>query len=71
MMQEMAKMAKMTPKDRTQLQHIQEGLSGAKPLDAAWIEATVQALKTNPKVFKSMLKGKGAMMGASSPVPSY
>lgn len=42
----------------------QEGLSGAKPLDAAWIAATVNALKTNPNVFKSMVKGKGAMLGA-------
>lgn len=63
MLQEMAKMAQMSPKDRDQLQHIQEGLSGAKPLDAKWIDATVQALKTNPNVFKSMVKGKGAMLG--------
>ena len=63
MLQEMAKMAQMSPKDRDQLQHIQEGLSGAKPLDAKWIEVTVQALKSNPGVFKSMVKGKGAMLG--------
>lgn len=63
MLQEMAKMAQMSPKDRDQLQHIQEGLSGAKPLDAKWIDVTVQALKSNPDVFKSMVKGKGAMLG--------
>ncbi len=56
-------MAQMSPKDRDQLQHIQEGLSGAKPLDAKWIDVTVQALKSNPDVFKSMVKGKGAMLG--------
>lgn len=56
-------MAKMSPRDRNQLQHIQEGLSGTKPMDLAWIDATVAALKSNPKIFKSMVKGKGAMMG--------
>lgn len=63
MMQEMARMAKMSPRDRTALQHIQEGLSGSKPMDSAWMDVTIQALKTNPKIFKNMVKGKGAMMG--------
>jgi hypothetical protein len=63
MMQEMARMAKMSPRDRNALQHIQEGLSGSKPMDSAWMDVTIQALKTNPKIFKNMVKGKGAMMG--------
>lgn len=63
MMEEMTRMARMSPRDRNALQHIQEGLSGAKPMDLAWMDVTIQALKTNPKIFKNMVKGKGAMMG--------
>lgn len=63
MMQEMTRMAKMTPRDRNQLQLLQEGLSGAKPMDAAWIDSTVATLKSNPRIFKDLLKGKGAMIG--------
>lgn len=63
MMQEMTRMAKMTPRDRNQLQLLQEGLSGAKPMDAAWIESTVATLKANPRIFKDLLQGKGAMIG--------
>jgi hypothetical protein len=70
MMQEMTRMAKMSPRDRNQLQLLQEGLSGAKPMDAAWIDSTVTTLKSNPKIFKNLVKGKGAMLGACRPCAS-
>ncbi len=56
-------MSKLTNKEREDLQVIQEGLSGAKPMDYAWMDRTISILKTNPGLFKTMMKGKGAMMG--------
>lgn len=45
------------------MQNIQEGLSGNVPMDEKWVRATVQVLKANPDIFKTLLKGKGAMFG--------
>lgn len=42
---------------------MQEGLSGSKPMNAEWIDATVQALVSNPDLFKGMFKGRGAALG--------
>ena len=63
MLKEMAQMSKMSDKDRLQLMHLQEGLQGSRPMDMAWIDSTIGALKTNPNVFKIMVKGKGEMLG--------
>lgn len=63
MMKEIESMAKLTPTERDQLQSIQEGLAGVKPLDDKWARATIKTLKTNPGIFKTMLKGKGEMFG--------
>jgi hypothetical protein len=63
MMKEMARMATLSDKERGQIQLLQEGLSGAKPMDLSWIEQMVGALKKNPKMFKTLIQGKGSMMG--------
>ena len=62
-MKEVLRMSKLSEKDRSKLQHIQEGISGTKPMDAKWIETTVSTLKQSPDIFRTMMKGKGAMMG--------
>lgn len=56
-------MAQLTPKERAQLQSFQDGLQGVKVIDDAWFDAAIATLKTNPGLYKSMLKGKGAMFG--------
>jgi hypothetical protein len=63
MMKEMARMSKMSDKDRGHLTMLQEGLTGNRPMDEEWIDSTIDALRNNPAIFKSMVKGKGAMMG--------
>jgi len=63
MMKEMARMSKMSDKDRSHLTMLQEGLTGARPMDEKWQDSTIDALRSNPAIFKSMVKGKGAMMG--------
>jgi hypothetical protein len=63
MMKEIERMSKMSTTEREKMQMIQEGLSGAKPMDSKWIDSTIDALKTSPGMFKTMMKGKGAMMG--------
>jgi hypothetical protein len=57
------RMARLTPKERDQLQSIQDGLQGVKPMDDAWLDDAIGTLKTNPGFYKSMVKGKGAMFG--------
>ena len=63
MMEEMKKMNKLSDKERKQLQTIQEGLSGVKPIDDTWITYTVKVLKSNPALFKTLFKGRGAAIG--------
>lgn len=63
MMKEVEKMSKLGADDRNLLQTIQEGLTGVKPIDDAWIMNIVDALKNKPEVFKTMFKGRGAMLG--------
>ena len=63
MMKEVERMAQLTPDERSQLQSIQDGLQGTKPIDDAWFDSAISTLKTNPGFYKTMLKGKGAMFG--------
>ena len=66
MLKEVEKMSKMSNDDRTILQSIQEGLTGTKPIDDEWITNIVSALKNKPEIFKTMFKGRGAMLGKST-----
>mmetsp|Transcript_10254 Transcript_10254/g.9922 ORF Transcript_10254/g.9922 Transcript_10254/m.9922 type:complete len:329 (+) Transcript_10254:71-1057(+) len=66
MMKEVERMAQLTPKERLQLQTIQEGLQGLKPMDDAWLDSAISTLKESPDFYKSMVKGKGAMFGGIS-----
>ena len=59
-------MAQLTPKERSQLQSIQDGLQGLKPMDDTWLDAAIATLKTNPGFYKGMVKGKGALFGGVS-----
>ena len=59
-------MSRMEPVQRERLQLLQEGLSGAKPMDASWIQSTVDTVKTQPDTIKTMLHGRGAMLGGFS-----
>ncbi len=59
-------MSKLSADDRGLLQQIQEGLTGVKPIDDAWITMIIDALKKKPEVFKTLFKGKGAMFGECS-----
>lgn len=62
-LKEVEKMSKLSADDRGLLQQIQEGLTGVKPIDDAWITMIIDALKKKPEVFKTLFKGKGAMFG--------
>eukprot|EP01040_Poterioochromonas_malhamensis_P000878 gene878-931_t len=64
--EEVEKMSKLSADDRGLLQQIQEGLTGVKPIDDAWITMIIDALKKKPEVFKTLFKGKGAMFGGVS-----
>lgn len=66
MMKEVERMAQLSPKEREQLQSIQDGLQGNKPMDDAWLDSAISTLKTNPGFYKNMVKGKGAMFGGVS-----
>ena len=59
-------MSRMEPVQRERLQLLQEGLSGAKPMDASWVQSTVDTVKTQPETIKTMLHGRGAMLGGFS-----
>ena len=63
MMKEIERMSKLSDKDKLRVQNIQEGLSGNVPMDDKWVRATVEVLKGNPNIFRTLLKGKGAMFG--------
>lgn len=63
MMKEVERMSRLSEGERLQLQSIQEGLSGMKPMDSTWMDETIKALKANPGMFKSMVAGKGALLG--------
>lgn len=64
MMKELERMSRLSDGQRSQLQNIQGGLSGAVPMDDKWVTETVRALKQHPDMFKSMIQGKGGMLGA-------
>ena len=51
-------MSRLSPAEREQLQLIQEGLQGVKPMDEPWINTLVGTLKKNPEFFKTMIRGK-------------
>jgi hypothetical protein len=63
MMKEVEKMSKLSVADRNELQSIQEGISGMKPINDEWIKATIKTLKTKPALIKSFCKGKGQAAG--------
>lgn len=63
MLAEIAKMSRMEPAQRDRLQHLQEGFMGQRPMDAAWIDETVETLTKHSKMVKDMLRGRGAMIG--------
>ena len=58
MMKEVERMSRLSPAEREQLQLIQEGLQGIKPMDEPWINTLVGTLKKNPEFFKTMIRGK-------------
>eukprot|EP00596_Hydrurales_sp_CCMP1899_P010581 CAMPEP_0119034940 /NCGR_PEP_ID=MMETSP1177-20130426/1953_1 /TAXON_ID=2985 /ORGANISM="Ochromonas sp, Strain CCMP1899" /LENGTH=315 /DNA_ID=CAMNT_0006992779 /DNA_START=595 /DNA_END=1542 /DNA_ORIENTATION=+ len=66
MMKEVQRNSQLSPKEREQLQSIQEGLQGLKPIDDAWLDGAIATLKSNSGFFKAMVKGKGAMFGGVS-----
>jgi hypothetical protein len=66
MLKEFERMMSLSPDEKTDLQHIQDGLSGYKPMDAAWIDSTIKTFKTKPGLFKALMKGKGSMLGGVS-----
>lgn len=66
MLKEVERMSKMTDSERTLLQSIQEGVAGVKPIDGEWIDKVVKAFKKKPSTFKTLLAGRGAMLGGVS-----
>jgi len=50
----MMELSKMPESDRNEMQVIQEGLTGTRPRDEAWIVSVVTILKKNPALIKSM-----------------
>jgi hypothetical protein len=66
MMKEVERLSRMSPAEREHLQLIQEGLSGVRPIDQAWIDSAIDMLKRQPEFYKSMVKGRGAMLGGVS-----
>jgi hypothetical protein len=58
-MEEVERMFKLSNDDRGALQKIQEGLSGVRKIDSAWIEDIVMTLKEKPEVFKTLFRGAG------------
>lgn len=63
MMKEVEKMSKLNDSDRNSLQNIQEGLTGVRKVDDAWITSIIKTLKQKPDLFRTLFKGKGAMVG--------
>jgi hypothetical protein len=66
MLKEVERMSQLSVEERNLLQSIQEGVAGVKPIDAAWINNIVKAFKKKPSTFKSLLHGRGAMLGECS-----
>jgi len=63
MMREVERMGKLPAEDRLQLQRLQEGLSGAAPMDDQWVDAAVEVVRRKPQLLKAMLRGKGQLLG--------
>ena len=63
MMKEVERMGKLPVEDRLDLQRLQEGLSGVVPMDDPWIDSVVNVVKFKPHLLKSMVKGRGEMIG--------
>jgi len=66
MMREVERMGKLPVEDRQQLQRLQEGLSGAAPMDDQWVTTAVEVIRSKPQLLKTMLKGKGQLLGEES-----
>eukprot|EP00597_Dinobryon_sp_UTEXLB2267_P013496 CAMPEP_0170115606 /NCGR_PEP_ID=MMETSP0020_2-20130122/11621_1 /TAXON_ID=98059 /ORGANISM="Dinobryon sp., Strain UTEXLB2267" /LENGTH=229 /DNA_ID=CAMNT_0010343259 /DNA_START=569 /DNA_END=1258 /DNA_ORIENTATION=+ len=65
MMREVERMGKLPVEDRQQLQRLQEGLSGAAPMDDQWVTTAVEVIRSKPQLLKTMLKGKGQLLGVT------
>jgi hypothetical protein len=65
-MREIEKMASLPSSQRDRIQQLQEGISGQRPMDDAWVDTLIDTVKTTPDLFKTMLKGQGKMMGGVS-----
>ena len=63
MLKEIMKVSRLSTDDRDRLQKFQEGLSGARPMDAAWIDLTVDTLRNRNEILKTLFHGRGAMFG--------
>ena len=50
----MMELSKMPETDRNEMQVIQEGMTGARARDEAWIVSVVKIIKKNPNLIKSM-----------------
>ena len=57
-------MGKLPAEDRLDLQRLQEGLSGVVAMDDRWIDTVVNIVKFKPHLLKSMVKGRGEMIGS-------
>jgi len=68
MLKEMEQLSSFNDKEKNLLTSIQEAVGGTRPMDKEWIESIVKSLKENPKFFKTLLKGKGSMMGGFTDV---
>lgn len=66
MLKEVERMSKLSDEERNILQTIQEGVSGVRTIDADWINKVVKAFKKKPSTFKTLLQGRGAMLGGVS-----
>jgi hypothetical protein len=67
-LKEMEQLSSFNDKEKNLLTSIQEAVGGTRPMDKEWIESIVKSLKENPKFFKTLLKGKGSMMGGFTDV---
>jgi hypothetical protein len=63
MLKEIMKVSRLSTDDRERLQKFQEGLSGVRPMDAAWIDSTVDTLRNHNEIIKTLFHGRGAMFG--------
>lgn len=63
MLKEIIKVSRLSTDDRDRLQKFQEGLSGSRPMDAAWVDLTVDTLRNRNEILKTLFHGRGAMFG--------